>query len=387
MKKTLKNSKALIVFHEASTGPGHDLRDYLIKQEVKELLFIAHPLLYLKENFKNATRYEYYRKGKLVLNKKTKHWSGPEPLLYIKDTFYTVSLTIKYLKKADLFFGLGNLNAFAGYLLKLFGFVDCLIYYVIDYVPNRFKNPALNAIYHRIEKIAAEKSNWTWNLSPRMIEGRNKKWGKKFPNQIVVPHGVHINRIKHVPFSKINKTEVLYMGTLLQKQGIQLVLESIKILAKHIPEIHFTIIGKGPYESNLRSLTKKLGIEKYVSFLGYIKNHEEMENRIAQTGIAIALYDKTHDEFSYYADPGKIKNYLGAGVPVVMTDVPYVAREIQKANCGFIVPYKKNVLIKTLLYYFSDIEMMKKYRSNALKFAKRYEWNDIFAKGLSKIYN
>lgn len=387
MRKTLKTCKAVIVFHEASTGPAHDLRDYLINQKIKELLFIAHPLLYLKENFKKSTHYEYYKNGKLILRKSVKHWRGPEPLLYIKDTIYTIILTIKYIKRADLFFGVGNLNTFAGYLLKIFGYVDNLIYYVIDYVPNRFKNPFLNSLYHRIEKIAAEKSNWSWNLSPRMIEGRDKKWGKIFKNQVVVPHGVHYSRIKRVPFKKVNQSEILYMGSLLKKQGIQLVILSLPFLINKIPNIKLTILGKGPYETELKKLVAKLKIENYVDFLGYIASHKSMENRIAKAGLAIALYDKKYDEFSYYADPGKIKNYLGAGVPVIMTDVPFIAQEIEEAKCGLIVPYQKEKVIKVLSKYFSDKNMMENYRNNALQFAKNYEWDSIFAKELGKIYN
>lgn len=387
MKKTLKNCKAVIVFHEASTGPAHDLRDYLVGQKIRELLFIAHPLLYLKENFKNSTRYEYYKNGNLILNKTTKHWSLPEPLLYIKDIIYTFFLSVKYLKRADLFFGVGNLNAFAGCLLKTFGLVDTLIYYVIDYVPNRFANPFLNGLYHRIEKLASEKSSWSWNLSPRMIEGRNKKWGKVFKNQLVVPHGVHYSRIKRVPFDRVNQTEILYMGSLLEKQGIQLVIRSLPILLKKIPDVKLTIIGKGPYEAKLKELVSDLKLKKYVNFLGYIASHSEMEDRMAKAGIAIALYDKKYDEFSYYADPGKIKNYLGAGVPVIMTDVPFIARQIEKAKCGLIVPYKKEALVESLLKYFSNKGMIKEYRMNAMHFAKNYEWNSIFAKEIGKLYN
>ena len=53
MKKvSLAKSNAVIVIHEETTGLAYDLRDYLLKQGIRELLFIAHPLLYLKKNFK-----------------------------------------------------------------------------------------------------------------------------------------------------------------------------------------------------------------------------------------------------------------------------------------------------------------------------------------------
>ena len=380
-------SKAVIVIHEATTGMAYDLRDYLLKLGIQELLFIAHPLLYLKENFKNSSRYELYKKGKLVKSKIAFHWILPEPLLYVKDFLYTILWCMTLNGKYDIFFGYGNLNAFSGHVLKLLNRADKVIYYVIDYIPGRFHNKLLNGIYHRIERLCAENCDWTWNLSPRMIEGRTKRWNMDFPNQQVVPHGVNVARIKRVSFDKINKREILYMGTLLEKQGIQLAIESLPYILKKIPNIRFTIIGKGPYENQLKKLVHTLSLEKYVEFLGYIPSHKNLENRIAKAAIAIALYTRQYDDFSYFADPGKIKNYLGAGVPVIMTDVPYVARQVKDAKCGFIIEYRKEELASALINFFSNEKLMKDCRINAVKFAKKYDWNLVFAKALAPIYN
>ena len=386
MKKvSLAKNKAVIVIHEATTGLAYDLRDYLLEQGVEDLLFIAHPLLYLPENFKNSSRYEFYKNGKLVRSGTAYHWIFPEQILYLKDFIYTLKWCLSQKTTFDLFVGFGNLDSFAGLVLKLMGRTKRVIYYVIDYIPKRFSNKFLNMIYHRIEKLAAENSDWTWNLSPRMIKERNRKWNKKFPNQLVVPHGAHVNRIKRLPLDRINSTEILYMGTLFKKQGIQLVIQILPLIIKKIPSIQLTIIGKGPYEKELQQLTKEMNLDSHVSFLGYIENHKDMENRIAKAALAIALYDRRYDEFSYYSDPGKIKNYLGAGVPVVMTGVPYVAREVVKNKCGFIVQYSKKGLLDVLLKFFSDKKLMKEYRYNAVRFAKKYDWDRIFAKALRPV--
>ena len=152
-------------------------------------------------------------------------------------------------------------------------------------------------------------------------------------------------------------------------------------LIKKFPKISLTIIGRGQYEADLKNLVKRLKIQEHVNFLGYIESHEEMENRIAKAAIAIALYDRKTDinDFTYYADPGKIKNYLGSGVPVVMTDVPYVAKEVTRARCGFIVNYNKEDLKKTLIYFFSNPQIMRQYKNNAVAFSRKYSWDSIFS--------
>lgn len=380
--KDWKEKKAIIVMHEATHGPAHDLRDFLLKSNIKELLFIAHPLLYMKDTYKNASRYELYKHGKLIKKNTAFYWVLPEPLLYVKDFIYSLFWSIRMNFKADIFIGVGNINAFSGNVLQMFGCVASTVFYVIDYVPYRFTNKIFNEIYHRIDKISAERSNWTWNLSPRMIGGREKKWNKKFPNQLVVPHGVHFARIKRVSFEEINKNEILYMGTLYRKQGVQLVIEAMQEIRKKIPNIKFSIIGKGPYEQELKMLVKEYKVEQQVDFLGYIPSHEVMENRMAHAAIAMALYDKNSDknDFTYYADPGKVKNYLGAGVPLVITDVPYIAKQIVNAKCGFLVKFNTKNLINTLIHYFSNTALQKEYRKNAIEFAKRYEWESVFTR-------
>ncbi len=377
--------KAIIVIHEATTGPGHDLRDFLLKKNVKELLFIAHPLFYVKGTRKDSSRFELYKNGKLAKKGSSLHWVLPEYVLYFKDLIYTFLWSQKFIGRSDYFFGVGNLNALAGLLLKTLGSASKVIYYVIDYIPNRFGNNFINSIYHWIEKYCAKNSNWTWNLSPRMIEERQKGSTTTFPNQLVVLHGVHFNRIRRVSFGKINKQEILYMGALLKKQGVQMVIEALPIILQKLPNVIFTIIGSGEYGDTLKKLVARLHLEKHVVFLGYIASHEEVENRIAKAGIAIALYEESDDNFTYYTDPGKVKNYLGAGVPVLITDVPYIAGLVKKARCAIITRYKKQEVAEKLVSFLSNEREMVEYRTNAVRFARKYDWDKVFTDALAKM--
>ena len=382
---SLKQKSAIIVIHESSGGPGHDLKNFLLVNNTRELLLISHPLLYFKEGFKKSSRFELYKNGKLIKEDESFHWDLPEPLLYVKDFIYTFIWTFKYCKNPDLFFGVDNLNALTGLYIRLLFKKTKVIYYVIDYVPMRFKNKLLNNIYHFIEKISAQHSNTTWNLSPRMIEGREEKWKRPFPNQIVVPYGIYFERIKRAPFNKINKHEIIFMGALLGKQGVQLVISALPLIIKKIPDVKFTIIGKGPYENNLKKLVIKFRLGNHVSFLGHIESHEEMENRIAKAAIATALYDPKNADFSYYADPGKIKNYLGAGVPVIMTDVPQIAGEIESNECGIVVEYDIKKLANKLINFLENKSETERYRVNAIKFAEKYSWDKVFNRAIKYV--
>src|SRR5579859_6824971 len=94
MKKNSLINKATIVFHEFTTGPGHDLRDFLNKKKVDTILFMSHPNLYVPENKKKSSKYEVYQRGKLTKSYQAYHWVFPEPLLYVKDMVYTLVWSI-----------------------------------------------------------------------------------------------------------------------------------------------------------------------------------------------------------------------------------------------------------------------------------------------------
>src|SRR3989338_1546357 len=145
MKTDWSHKKVVIIIHESTTGPGHDLRDYLLKQGVSRLLFIAHPLLYIAANFKNASRYELYKNGKLAKKHTGPYLLLPEYILYVKDTLVSLYWIIRHMGFHDLFVGVGNLDALLGVFLKLIGITRQSIYYVIDYVPNRFANKTMNS--------------------------------------------------------------------------------------------------------------------------------------------------------------------------------------------------------------------------------------------------
>lgn len=101
----LENKKCIISLHEAiPIGPTHELRKFLLQNRVNELLFIAHPLIYIKEFYKKSSKYEFYTNGKLAASYKAYHWKLPEVFLYAKDFCYTIYWSFSKGNHYDVFF-------------------------------------------------------------------------------------------------------------------------------------------------------------------------------------------------------------------------------------------------------------------------------------------
>jgi glycosyltransferase involved in cell wall biosynthesis len=375
----LTDKRIVIATHIYATGPSHSLEDFL-KDKVQKLLFIGHPFVYAKDT---KSHYRLYQKGLLIKQKYVVPFKGSQVLSQVKDTLLNIFFVFVNGGKFDLFVGVDSSNAIVGIFLKKIGLVKKVVFYTIDYVPNRFENKILNAIYHKMDKISVEHSDSVWNLSSIMADEReNKGISKKFRSkQIVVPVGTEGN-IKIINANKTKKFHIVHMGHLIKKQGVQLLLDAVPLVVKKIPQFHLEIIGGGEYEDILKKQVKDLKITKYVTFHGFVKNHAEVEKMVSYCEFGVAPYTDSPDNYVKYTDPGKVKAYLAAGLPVIITKVPEVYHYLVKKKCGIAVAYKVDELANAIISLLEDQEKLTMYRRNALVAAKEFSWDKIFTKAL-----
>ena len=290
-------------------------------------------------------------------------------------------------RKWDLFIGSNNLNAFAGVILKKIGIVKKTVYYTIDYDPQRFESKLLNRMYHCIDRFCVKYSDVTWNLSPRMMGARKKYFNLTGGNQITVPIGIWYDKTPRKKISDVDKNTLVFMGHILEKSGVQNVIKAIPEIIKKVPKFKFLVMGGGKYLTELIDLSKKLLVEKHVEFTGYIKNHKYIEERLSRCTLAIAMYKKVEINgkinCTYFADPGKIKSYLAAGLPILITDVPHNAKDIVKQGCGKIITNTPSSIAEAVISMISD-EKIAQYKINAIKYAKKFDWNKILDKYLGE---
>lgn len=383
----LKNKKIIIATHVYTTGPAQDLKEYLLSEGIGKLMFIGHPLFFDRKL--KGSGYELYEDGKQRVEKYGAIKKRPMLFAYFRDVLLTVLWAWKSDKDWDLFVGSDNLNAFSGILLKKLGRVKKVVYYVIDYDPHRFQNRILNKIYHYIDQFCVLHADETWNVSPRMEPARKEYFQFDGGRQKVVPVGIWFERIQRENFNAVNKNELVFMGHILEKQGVQYVLEAIPVIKKEIPKFTFLVIGGGEYLDVLKMKTEELGISSSVKFTGYVEQHSDIERMLGKSALAVALYEKCDGigniSFSYFADPAKLKSYLACGLPVLISDVPHNAQEISNQKCGFLVGYESNEIATAIVKIMRDENILKEYRENAIVYAKKFDWENIFESNLKRL--
>ncbi len=378
-----KNKKIVVVSHIYATGPTHALEEYL-KGNVQKLIFIGHPFVFAKDTRSHMRVYDNHKKKSI--NTFSYFKTSIQFLSLLKDTI----LTIYWLMKngpIDMYIGADCFNASVGIFLKSIGLVNKTIFWTIDYIPNRFPNKLMNSFYHSLDTFCVQNSDVVWNLSQVMVTEREKKGvAKKYRNkQIVVPMGTEGNIIS-VPFSKIKRQTAVHMGHLIPKQGVQLIIEAMPGIIKKVPKFHLEIIGSGSYKDELKALANRYKIANYITWHGFIKEHSQVEKMLSYCAFGLAPYVNTKDNYIQYTDPGKVKAYLAAGLPTVITRMTQIADEINNRNCGKAIKYDKNELIVASVKMLTDDNLLKQMKKNVVIMSKDYSWDNIFSKAFHQTF-
>jgi glycosyltransferase involved in cell wall biosynthesis len=158
------------------------------------------------------------------------------------------------------------------------------------------------------------------------------------------------------------------------------------VVVEKFPAVKLLIIGTGPLEEYFKREVEKKNLNNNIFFLGYIESHEEIEKIISKCRIGIAPYVPDPNSFTWYADPGKPKVYLGCGVPVIITKVPEVAFEIEKWGAGIAIDYNKDELADAILKLLTNDKFYYQSRQRAIEFASNYTWDNVFYRAFKQMF-
>ena len=96
---------------------------------------------------------------------------------------------------------------------------------------------------------------------------------------------------------------------------------------------------------------------------------------LPKCGLGIALYSG-ECEWNYYGDSKKAREYLAAGLPVLINNVPSTADDIKKENVGIVFEeLNAEELYRAIEKIFSNADYYNELRNNAINLAQK---TDIF---------
>lgn len=143
------------------------------------------------------------------------------------------------------------------------------------------------------------------------------------------------NRDAH-PVTAPDGFTLTYVGTLSGvHRGLDTVVRAMPRLRERVPDARFRVVGGGPMAADLRELAADLGVADAVEFTGWV-DAETMPGHAAAADVGVVPHrSNPHTDTTV---PHKLFHYMAAGLPVLATDTPPVARVVDDADAGRIVP-------------------------------------------------
>ncbi|HFC9440969.1 TPA: glycosyltransferase family 4 protein [Vibrio cholerae] len=193
----------------------------------------------------------------------------------------------------------------------------------------------------------------------------------------ITPFGINCEVFKKMQREKQCKNlRIGTVKTLRPKYGIDLLIKSFSILTKQYDNITLDIAGIGYQLDELKKLTRELGIEDKVNFLGWVPN-EEVPSILNSFDIYVAPSTLDSESFGV-----AIIEASSCEIPVVVSDVGGLPEVVINKRTGLVVERNNIESITNAIQFLLDNpeerqKMGKNGRQNVLD---KYQWNKCVEK-------
>lgn len=164
---------------------------------------------------------------------------------------------------------------------------------------------------------------------------------------------------------------IFFIGRLVREKGVQHLLEALPQIRNRRPDVRVIIAGQGPYGEELHRLALHLGIDRHVTFTGYID--EEMRNQLFAHA-DVAVFPSLYEPFGLVA-----LEAMATGTPVVVSDSGGFAETVAHGVTGIrVAAGSAAALAGEICALLDDRELSRRLSSRALQdVEEKYSWGSI----------
>jgi len=154
-------------------------------------------------------------------------------------------------------------------------------------------------------------------------------------------------------------------------RGGEELIEAVSLTEK----VSLLIIGSGDEYERLIQKAAKLQLSDRVKFFPKVPWHILMKyTRSADAGISL---DKNTNLNYLFSLPNKLFDYMSAGIPVIATDLPEIARILNTYNCGILIENPDPEEISKAIIRLRDNKvLLEELKTNAVAASETINWEN-----------
>ena len=188
---------------------------------------------------------------------------------------------------------------------------------------------------------------------------------------VKIPNGINLKEFEDLrqPEKSLNKNAgrekiLLYVGRLEEYKGVQYIIQSLP----ELQDFRLRIIGKGPYEAELRNMAKSSGVEERVEWLNDLSRKELLE---CYADADIFLMLSSHEAYGI-----TVAEALAAGIPCIVAKGSALEEFVDGRNCiGIENPVSKEKVTAAL----KEIKKKEKIKKSGID-KNIMDWNEVSAR-------
>lgn len=205
----------------------------------------------------------------------------------------------------------------------------------------------------------------------------------------VIPNGVSPSDFSASPLPprEGRVPSLLYIGTLADWQGLEVVVKALPIILDHQP-VWLRIVGRGRSRQRkfLSKQIRRLGVEGSVIVQPAVPHHE-VPALIAESDICVAPLGLNDRNVTQGACPIKVLEYMASSRPLIASNLPIVRELVREDVDGLLFsPNDPEDLARKVLLLLEDAELSRRLAGSAAERAlTKFTWHES-QKKLLKVY-
>ncbi|MCK5064061.1 MAG: glycosyltransferase family 4 protein [Candidatus Fermentibacteraceae bacterium] len=199
---------------------------------------------------------------------------------------------------------------------------------------------ALNRLRYRItEKILTPRTDAVIAVTPSRGEVMKKLYPSIRKLVIIENSTDPIEKLQESSYLRnrlgipVSVPVILYQGIICPERGLDKLLEAASILRNE--DIAIVIMGHDAWQGKLHRMHSEMNLKDSVFLLPPVPS-ETLPEVTVSADVGLILFENTCLNH-YYSLPNKLYEYMMAGLPIIASDFPEMARIINNHNCGILV--------------------------------------------------
>jgi glycosyltransferase involved in cell wall biosynthesis len=238
-------------------------------------------------------------------------------------------------------------------------------------VPELIGRPVIKAIWTWLEKLLVPRVDAAYTVCDSIAEVYRDLYKVDFKVVRNLPVCSQLEKLGHQEKTEGQTKVILYQGALNLGRGIEAAIRSMQ----YLDGAELWLAGDGDRTNQLKELVAELTLDHKVKFLGRLPLHQ-LHEVTRQADLGISLEEDLGLNYRF-ALPNKLFDYIQAGVPVLVSNLPEMRHIVEHYQIGAIAEtHQRKELAELMKSALFDQEKRQVWIKNLPKAAKELCWEN-----------